>query len=91
MERAEQSPNVIEAIPLAGAATIGDASGTLAIATERGGAGTARGYLVEAQVGRAAQVQMVGIPDVPLTTVEALARAQVTCLDTARAPARRRR
>jgi arylsulfatase A-like enzyme len=87
VERAEQSPNVIEAIPVAGAATIGDASGTLAIATERGGAGTARGYLIEAQVGVwTAQVQMVGIPDVPLATVEALARAQVTCLDTGSCP-----
>src|SRR5215210_4235262 len=69
VQRAERSPNVIEAIPVPGAATIGDASGTLAIATERGGAGTARGYLVETRVGvRTAQVQMVGIPDVPLTT-----------------------
>jgi arylsulfatase A-like enzyme len=29
---------------------------------------------------------MVGIPDVPLATVEALARAQVTCLDTGSCP-----
>ena len=71
MERALQSPNIIAAIPVAGAATIGDASGTLAIATERGGAGTARGYLVEARSGReTAQVQMLGIPDVPLAAVE---------------------
>src|SRR5215208_5959221 len=87
-ERAEQSPNIIEAIPVPGAATIGDASGTLAIATERGGAGTARGYLVETQVGvRTAQIQMVGIPGVPLATVEALARAQATCLAAGSCPA----
>ena len=85
--RAEQSPNIIEAIPVAGAATIGDASGTLAIATERSGAGTARGYLVETQVGaRTAQVQMLGIPDVPLAAVEALARAQVACLQAGSCP-----
>ena len=59
----EQLPNVIAAIPVAGAATIGDASVTLAITTERGGAGTARGYLVEAQVGaQTAQVQTAGDP-----------------------------
>src|SRR5918995_5123350 len=87
VERAEQTPNVIAAIPVVGAATIGDASGTLAIATERGGAGTARGYLVEAQVGeRTAQIQMLGIPDVPLATVEGLARAQVACLQTGSCP-----
>jgi arylsulfatase A-like enzyme len=81
VERAEQSPNIIEAIPVAGAAMIGDASATLAIATERGGAGTARGYLIEVQAGaQIAQVQMLGIPDVPLATVETLARAQVDCL-----------
>src|SRR5215218_6790636 len=81
VERAEQSPNIIEAIPVAGATTIGEASGTLAIATERSGAGTARGYLVETQVGaRTAQIQMLGIPGVPLAAVEALARAQVACL-----------
>ena len=38
VERAEQSPNIIEAIPVAGTATIGDASETLAVATERSGA-----------------------------------------------------
>jgi N-acetylglucosamine-6-sulfatase len=79
--RAEKSPNIIEAIPVAGAATIGEASGTLAIATERSGAGTARGYLLETQVGaQTAQVQMLGIPGVPLAAVEELARAQVVCL-----------
>ncbi len=79
--RAELSPNVIAAIPVADAAVIGDASATLAITTERGGAGTARGYLVEAQVGaRTAQVQLLGIPDVPLAAVEELARSQVACL-----------
>ena len=46
---------------------------TLAITTERGGAGTARGYLIEAQVGaQTAQVQLLGIPDVPLAAVEEL-------------------
>src|SRR5215212_1387428 len=79
--RAEKSPNIIEAIPVAGAATIGEASGMLAIATERSGAGTARGYLLETQVGaQTAQVQMLGIPGVPLAAVEDLARAQVVCL-----------
>ena len=33
VERAEQSPNIIEAIPVAGTATIGDASETLAVAS----------------------------------------------------------
>ena len=81
VERAEQSPNIIEAIPVAGTATIGEASETLAIASERSGAGTARGYLIETQLGaRTAQVQILGIPDVPLAAVEALARAQVACL-----------
>ena len=67
VDRTRQSPNVIAADPVAGAATIGDTSETLAIATERGGAGTARGYLIETRVGaQTAQVQLLGIPDVPL-------------------------
>jgi arylsulfatase A-like enzyme len=87
VERAQQSPNIIEVIPVEGAATIGDASGILAIASERGGAGTARGYLVETRVGAwTAQIQMLGIPDVPLATVEALARAQVACLGAGSCP-----
>ena len=85
--RAEQSPNIIKAIPVAGAATIGEASGTLAIATERSGAGTARGYLLETQVGaQTAQIQMLGIPGVPLAAVEALARSQVACLQAGSCP-----
>jgi len=89
VERAEHSPNIIEAIPVANAAMIGDATGTLAIATERGGAGTARGYLVETQVGVwTAQVQMLGIVDVLLATVEELARVQVACLQAGSCPGR---
>ncbi|MBW3633162.1 MAG: sulfatase [Chloroflexi bacterium] len=85
--RAELSPNVIAATPVAGAAVIGDASATLAIATERGGAGTARGYLVEVRVGaRTAQVQLLGVPDVPLAPVEELARSQVACLQAGACP-----
>ena len=81
VERAEQLPYVTAAIPVANAATIGETSQTLAITTARSGAGAARGYLVEAQVGmQTAQVQVIGIVDVPLAAVEELARLQVACL-----------
>src|SRR5215207_8313744 len=88
-ERALQFPNVIAAIPVAGAETIGDASVTLAIATERSEAGTTRGYLIEAQVGaQTAHLQLLGIPDVPLAAVEDLARSQVACLQAGSCPDR---
>ena len=91
-ERALQFPNVIAAIPVAGAATIGDASATLAITTERSGAGTARGYLIEAQVGaQTAHVQLLGIPDVPLAAVEELAGLKLPASRLAHVPTGRRR
>ena len=81
VERAEQSPNIIEAIPVAGTATIGEASEDAGRCLRAERSGTARGYLIETQLGaRTAQVQILGIPDVPLAAVEALARAQVACL-----------
>jgi arylsulfatase A-like enzyme len=79
--RAAGSPNIVAATPVEDASVIGDASLTIAIATARGGAGTARGYLIDTRVGeQVAQLQMIGIPDVPQAAVEDLARKQAACL-----------
>ena len=89
LTRAADSPNIVTATPVNGAASIGEASLTIAIATARGGAGTARGYLIDAQVGaQVAQIQLLGIPDVPQSAIEDLAVAQVACLMAGACPER---
>lgn len=63
------------------AATLGDASRTLAYAFPVDEAATARGHRVYARLGNeVARVQLDGDPEVPLGVVEAFARAQLACL-----------
>lgn len=79
--RVAGSPNIVAATAVNGAATLGETSLTIAIATARGGAGTAHGYVIDTQVGaQVAQLQLIGIPGVPPAVVEDLARMQAACL-----------
>jgi arylsulfatase A-like enzyme len=80
-ERAATAPNVAAATTVDGAPTVGDESLTVALSTAREGEETGRGYLTYLRVGaEVAQVQLVGLSDVPLTAVAELARAQAACL-----------
>jgi hypothetical protein len=84
-------PNIIAAISVPGAATIGEESRTLRLTIQRNRGETSEGYLIFTRVGaEVVRVQVVGTQGLPLSAVETLARAQLACLQSGTCPERAR-